>query len=699
MRAKIRRNEKGTVRFGIGIRLIVAFMIPVFFIVALGFISYQKAASGLIEGYESAARETMIATGKYFDLGFHSVETTARQMAADKNIGERAAYGVYNELHKSLIAKAGADEMVKNIHILSVEGIGISSSAGAVNEERIRGFEESEDGKKLLDSKENVIWVGSHPYLDDNLKTYPEDYGISMMYKAGRLAGFVEKLDDIRAYVIMDISTESIKSSLENLDWGDQSLAGFITKDGRVITAEGKEGTEPILSQDFYKEAAASGLTGGAINNCSYGGRRYLFVYARVETVGAMVYALIPQTLIQSQASDIKTVTFALTVVAVLIAVLVGTYIATGIEKVIKIMMDGLSKAAKGDLTMSIQVERNDEFSLLAASINDTICHMRELINDVSLENQQVADSSGEVSEIGSVLAGESEGILKALEEIQSGILRQVEDTESCLGKMSVLSEKVNKVHENTGEIERIAYGTRETAQNGIVMVENLNGKVKETIKATGDVIHNIETLQEKTRDIGSIIDTINDIAEQTNLLSLNASIEAARAGAAGRGFTVVASEVRKLADQSVKASGQIRRIINEIQQNTAVTVKTAQQAGNIAFSEGEALESTVKVFYHINEQVEEVAGTLSKISLEMNDIEGTKDGTLEAMESISAVAEETAVLSEQIDKSAHHQMDAVINLNEKVGVLENSVGEMENAVSVFTIKEEIRDVEQDLKE
>lgn len=681
--------------FGIRFRIILAFMIPVVFIVILGIISYQKAAAGLVAGYQMSSKDTLVATAKYFNLGFESVEATASQLAADKNIGNPEAYGAYKEFHKAIIAKVKADDLIKNIHVLSVEGVGVSSTMGPLRMEQIEGFQNSQDGKRLIESTESKIWAGSHPYLDQNFRSYNSDYSISLMSKAGRMAGFSEKKDDVQAYIIIDISMEAVKKVLEEFGWGDDSLVGFITADGREISIGRKEneGEEAFKAQSFYQKAVAGEETSGVFDNCKYKGEKYMFVYSKIETSKAMVCALIPESLIKAQASDIKTFTYAFTLLAGIIAILVGTFYATSIGKVIRQMMYVLSKASKGDLTVSMTTERTDEFHLLSDSITDMIAHMRMLLENVTSVNQTVSKSSGEVAEIGTVLTNESEGIIGALGEIQTGILKQAEDTESCLGRMSILSEKVNKVHENTGEIERIAHGTKETAQNGIVMVEELSGKVKETIQATQDVIGNIETLQEKTLSIGTIINTMNDIAAQTNLLSLNASIEAARAGAAGRGFTVVASEVRKLADESVKASGQIRAIINEIQISTEKTVRTARNAEGIAASEGKALENTVKVFYHINEQVEGLAGTLSNISLEMKDIENSKNVTLLAMESISSIAEETAAVSEQIDKSAHHQMNAVHDLNNAVDVLEGSIKKMEGAVSVFTVLGNIREL------
>lgn len=686
----IKKSTNKQIKFGIRFRLILAFIVPIIFIILVGVISYNKAAEGLTHSYETSVRETMVATGKYFDLGFKSVQIAAEDLATNKDIEEPTAYKAYSQFQKVVMYKSTTNEMIKNIHVLSATmPASMSTSAGTRDRDIVTELLESEEGKALKDPNTDYVWVATHPYLDENMRTGSDDYSMSMIFKANKIVNFVKQKDSTVAYIAIDIKNEAILSTLEEFDWGDKSLAGFITADGREFSVgNGKDATEAFfVNQDFYQKAAAGEETSGAVDNCVINGEKYLFVFAKVEMSGAMVCGLIPQEVIWAQAADIKTVTILLTIIGSLIAIIVGAFISTNISSVIRKMMHVLSKASKGDLTVSISVKRKDEFRLLAESITDTISHMKDLLENIGNVERDVSGASGKVSEIGGILNDETEGIIYSLSEIRTGLVRQAEDTESCLEKMSDLSERVNKVHENSGEIERIAYETKETAKNGIVMVEELGDKVEDTIQATQNVIRNIESLEEKTQYIGSIIGTMNEIAEQTNLLSLNASIEAARAGVAGKGFTVVATEVRKLADESVKAAGQIQNIINQIQSSMTEAVSSAKEAEGIAASEGVALHKTVNVFYHINKQIEGLAGTLSHISTDMQDIEIAKNGTLNAMESISAVAEQTAAVSEQIDKSAHHQMEAVQTLNTSVLDLEDSVNNMETAVSVFNVK------------
>lgn len=147
------------------------------------------------------------------------------------------------------------------------------------------------------------------------------------------------------------------------------------------------------------------------------------------------------------------------------------------------------------------------------------------------------------------------------------------------MSQMDSLSGKINNVSSNADELGKLTSATGETITTGISSVQTLTQTSETTANITRNVIQSIQELEEKSKSISNIVSAINDIAEQTNLLSLNASIEAARAGDAGRGFSVVAEEIRKLADQCLASSSQISSIVDEIVSKTGEVVNIARQA------------------------------------------------------------------------------------------------------------------------
>ena len=155
--------------------------------------------------------------------------------------------------------------------------------------------------------------------------------------------------------------------------------------------------------------------------------------------------------------------------------------------------------------------------------------------------------------------------------------------------------------------------------------------------RSTSSIVDTIGRLNEKSKAIGSITEAINEIAEQTNLLSLNASIEAARAGEAGRGFAVVAQEIQKLADQSLHSSGEISRIIEEIEITTDEATQVARQAEGIVADQNQSVGSTTDSFREIDSKVTELLKFLQQINAGVTEMEQQRSTTLSAISGISA--------------------------------------------------------------
>jgi methyl-accepting chemotaxis protein len=221
---------------------------------------------------------------------------------------------------------------------------------------------------------------------------------------------------------------------------------------------------------------------------------------------------------------------------------------------------------------------------------------------------------------------------------------------------------------------------------DGLVIIDELNNKSKDTTNVTQLVIKDIEELEKQSQNIGNFVGIINEIASQTNLLSLNASIEAARAGEAGRGFAVVADEIRKLADQSIEAANQIQSIVTEIQNKTQGTVQSAKQAESIVESQMESLNKTIKVFEEINNHVGNLVNNLDIISVGIKGIESAKNVSMDAISNISAVAQETAAASEEVSATATSQISSVENLSQSAMELADNAKKLEQAIKLFKI-------------
>lgn len=277
---------------------------------------------------------------------------------------------------------------------------------------------------------------------------------------------------------------------------------------------------------------------------------------------------------------------------------------------------------------------------------------MRGLIEKVKVHSSSVMSSSEQVTKASEVFTNSTRGISESMNEIQMGVTQQAQDSENCLLQMDNLSEKIQIVSNKTTEISEIAAETKDSVTLGIDSMNALNTKTKETTKITEEIKNNIGVLEDKSKSISRIVETINSIAQQTNLLSLNASIEAARAGEMGRGFTVVAEEIGKLADQSVKAVKEIEGLIKEIQLQTKNAVNVANQADNIVAEQEIAVNNTEQSLKKLSINVEKLIDNVGMITENIMNIDTARAGTLSAIENISAVSQQTAAAAISVSDS-----------------------------------------------
>ena len=227
----------------------------------------------------------------------------------------------------------------------------------------------------------------------------------------------------------------------------------------------------------------------------------------------------------------------------------------------------------------------------------------------------------------------------------------------------------------------------RQVMEDGLGAVKILQDKAGETTQVNARVIERIEELADETGAITEIVGTIREIAGRTNLLSLNASIEAARAGSSGSGFAVVAQEIRKLSAESMNSAARIGEIIERIQKETEVTVLTARESEQIVEAQGQALQETVKAFRNMNSSTDELEEKIRRIAGSMQQMEKGKSAAKEVIEEISSVSADTLASTDQMQAAVKEQLEAVKELTDETEALDRQAGALTEAISKFKTK------------
>ena len=296
-----------------------------------------------------------------------------------------------------------------------------------------------------------------------------------------------------------------------------------------------------------------------------------------------------------------------------------------------------------GDLTKRVDAKTKDEFGLLAGYINTFISNVQHIIKEVQQVSHEVTSGSNQLASVA--------------EELQSTFSSQTDQMADISMNMINLSSLSEQVSSSLTQSSSRLQNTTSLTQDGAVSLASIRREMKLISENTNNLAKTITTLAESSEDIGRILTVINDIADQTNLLALNAAIEAARAGEAGRGFAVVADEVRKLAERTSTATNEISTIITSFQQESVSAAKNMETTSKSIDSGSNKVEKTLSGFKDVVEGINNANNDIVNITT-MVDEQNTsiQDVTSNASSINAGISESNAAITEVASTIEHLQ-------------------------------------------
>lgn len=342
----------------------------------------------------------------------------------------------------------------------------------------------------------------------------------------------------------------------------------------------------------------------------------------------------------QRDAQDVRLTVLVLLAAAYVIALVIAYVVTSGITRPVRSLVGFSQEIATGNLAVETpQYKNRDEIGILTTELNamkDGLCGLVLSVN----ESMEVAGSSTEHM---SVTAQETSA---AIEELA--------------GHANRFAVAIERLSANTQDMTDLAGRTNDLSAQGV-------GEINQTIEMMSEIndlvtilATDIRNLSQQSEQIGEIVTLITGIADQTNLLALNAAIEAARAGEQGRGFAVVADEVRQLAEQSAKAAGEITQVVHEIRDSTILNVKSAD-VGAAKVQEGvEAVTAAGKMF-------EEIRATIGELMAEIGSVAAASQELAAGAEEISATTEEQSASSQQMAALTSQVVQATKQVQEEM--------------------------------
>ncbi len=483
----------------------------------------------------------------------------------------------------------------------------------------------------------------------------------------------------------IDVDLTYLSKELSNIKVGDTGYVFLMDSKGITLAHSDTSKLGMDMKQYDWGKKIINGDKTGSLDYNFEGMDKYA-TYGTIDRLGWKIVATLPNSEIAAFSDSIFKGTAASGAAAILIGVLIAFFIAKGIVSPINKLKESLSYVKSGDFSQLTDLKTKDEIGQLASYFNDAMDGIRGLINDAHGVAEKVKQETDALTSSVSQTSAATEEIARAVQDVASGASAQAAEVQEISGVVEDLSNSIGNVKEAAENVSVMSNDSLLLSQEGKNIVNTLVEKNEENVEANRNVIDAINELNDRSKQIGDIVETINAIADQTNLLALNAAIEAARAGEAGRGFAVVADEIRKLAEQSSQAVLQVQELIGGIEKNVSDSVLSAEKSSKINAELTESVKSTSDAFSMITDSLGTAMDSTQNVMSLMDDMDKLREKAVEGTDNISAVAEETAASTEEVSASTEEQNAALEEIRRSLEELQTMTGRLFEDVSKFKV-------------
>ncbi len=411
--------------------------------------------------------------------------------------------------------------------------------------------------------------------------------------------------------------------------------------------------------------------------------------YAPISGTGWSVAITMTQDDALSVLDSLKSTDVVVSAIFIIISLAVVYFIANSMTKGIKSTSKHLKLLAEGNLRAEVSpkyLKLKDEIGEMTRFMYDMQESIKGMINKIKENSLDISNQSENLTSVTDEIAHVSQNVTETISEVARGTNSQSEDLIQITG---ILEQFNNKITGMGDEIEAVGTNSREIsimAADSSNEMNLLNQSVMDISNSFKEFYNKIVTLGDEIGRIGEITDLINSIAEQTNLLALNAAIEAARAGEAGKGFSVVAEEIRKLAEQSKISSENISKVVSGISDGAGSMMQNSVTMDNELLNQVTVIEKSLVSFKKIIGAIDEIIPKIEIIQSQAQDIEEDKNKVMSRIEGISSVSMEVSASAEEISASSEEMSASAEEVASAASMLNNATDQMLEEVERFKV-------------
>lgn len=657
-------------------------------VLTVGLMAYAKSKQIVESKVSDASLQTVNQVANNLDVIYKTYEDLSLQILIDKDFHEivrsmlaggddYSKFEASRKLNEKMQNYVMGNNTISGLLLLPVDPKLSVVTAGSASGSSVEKLMQSEWFKQTVEKAGKTHWIPPQP---EGLTGTPgtPSIGLSRVLK--------DSMSNEASYVLlMDIQLDSLSSRYADVVLGQDSEMAIIDESGNYITAPEEE----LIGKPAKVRLPAEGDSAahGALKTMTTDGTDVLAVYTTFETMNWKLLGTVPVKELVRDAKAIQTLTWITVLVAALIAIAIGALVIMTIAQPLVKLRNLMNEGAGGNLTVrSDMKKRQDEIGELSESFNRMMSQIKALAVQTTRSAEDVLLTATDLTEASRKTALSAKEIAVATEEIAGGATSLAVEAERGNDLTGSIDVQMKKVIEANREMVRSASEVEKASEQGTAYMGVLIQKTGMTEEMTRSMVEKVDALKESTGSIVKILDVLNNLTKQTNILSLNATIEAARAGAAGKGFMVVADEIRKLADQSRQSIDVVGQITEKIRGEIDETVKVLSDAYPLFQEQIGSVKEANQIFLTVQGQMGQFAEKLELVTGAISHLDESQAVLSEAMTNVSAVAEQSSATSEEVASLSSEQLsisDGLVGLSEKLDAVSR---ELKDSLSQFKI-------------